>query len=342
MQVLERFTRQLDFALKVGLLGFALELFPAQGDLREPILKFEFVLGGLSHSGQTPPQDGLFLRIQLTQAVCEFLLSVQPCLAGFLVADVALSLVQVDDLLPVLQEARFHIGQPLQLLDVALNLGHGRSSERARGRVVVELRFSGFTGRFGLATVDGVEPFLDRIGQERHLPQVNIGLVGLLDDCIAFFQCGLEGCLVLFGERVQPLATSEEGAEQLDVGPDRLEAAHDRLGHLDHTSQGIDHDGNAVGRVLRPGLERPVISQLDHSIGRVVGAQHHGFELANQLFKGWERRCHDGLGHKIVLGPHPAQRLGGFFGRFDLGLGEPDVEILVGSQILEEGQQPCT
>ena len=243
--------------------------------------------------------------------------------------------------MPVLQEARFHIGQALQLLDVALDLGHGRRSERARGRVVVELRFSGFTGRFGLATVDGIEPLFDCIGQERHLPQVNIGLIGLLDDRIAFFQCGLECGLVLFGKRVQPLATSEEGAEQLDVGPDRLEAAHDRLGHLDHTTQGIDHDGNAVGRVLRPGLERAIVAQLDHGIGRVVGAQHHGFELDDQLFKGWERRRHDGLGHKVVLSPHTAQCLGGFFGRFDLGLGEPDVQVLVGSQILEEGQQAC-
>ena len=72
-----------------------------------------------------------------------------------------------------------------------------------------------------------------------------------------------------------------------------------------------------------------------------MGAQHHGFELADQLFKGWERRRHDGLGHKVVFGPHPAQSFGGFFGRFDLGLGESDVEILVGGQVLEERQQPC-
>ena len=124
--------------------------------------------------------------------------------------------------------------------------------------------------------------FGDRIGQERHIPQLDIVLIGLLDDRVAFVQRRFEACTVLFRKWIEPLTPCKKCPRQFDVCPHRLETADYRLDGLADSAQGVDNHGDGVRRVLRPGGERAIGAQALDTAHRIVRAKEHLLELLRE------------------------------------------------------------
>ena len=210
LQVFERFARQPDLALQVGLLGIALELLAFEGNLQELVLELEFVLAGFSDRVETFAQNSFLIRGQGRELLREVLLRCQAGVTGLLETQVALVFIEVDDALAVLEDARLCIHQALQTLELAVDTRHGRGCDGRGGGAVVQALSGRGCSCFRVARIgafaDVIKAFGDRIGQERHVPQLDIVLIGLLDDRVAFVQRRFEACAVLFRKWIEPLA----------------------------------------------------------------------------------------------------------------------------------------
>ena len=99
----------------------------------------------------------------------------------------------------------------MQALELTVDARHGRGCDARGGGAVVQALAGSRCSRFGAARVSGfadvIKALADRIGQEWHVPQLDVVLIRLLDDRVAFVQRRFEACTVLLRKRVESLAS---------------------------------------------------------------------------------------------------------------------------------------
>ncbi|NCV85128.1 MAG: hypothetical protein EBW14_04435 [Oxalobacteraceae bacterium] len=258
----------------------------------------------------------------------------------------ALALIEIDDPLTVFEQRALNIQRILQSFDVALDPGKCLCTVGIACRVVLQggtLRLVALLACTCLRIAAHLLKALGhRISKQRHVPEIDVVAVGLFDDLVALIECLTQCLAVALHHKAWQGATGDESTGKLNVSPNRLKAADDRLDTLKDGPQAIHEYRNRIGGSLCPFDKRPIVAQPADASDRVVGPEQNLLEFLGQDRKRRNGACHQGLGDKAALRPHPRHGLGGLVGLLDLLCGEPDVEVLVFCEVLQKGQHRGT